>query len=207
MKNASPLDPKNIRGFLDHSEGVALMQTVHEVAHRGPCLEIGSYCGKSTIYLGQACREKNTTLFAIDHHRGSEEHQIGEQYHDPQLYNQETQSMDSFSEFRHNIQLAQLEQTVVPIVAPSAVVARHWRTPLALVFIDGGHSQKAVNSDYTDWQKHILENGVLAIHDIYENPELGGQEPFHIMQRALESQQFFLWKRVKSLALLRCCRK
>lgn len=201
------LDPRDVRGFLDHEEGLALMQAVAAVSDKGPCLEIGSYCGKSTLYLGKACLDTGATLFAIDHHRGSEEHQRGEQYHDPNLYDPQTQSMDSFAEFRRNIRAAQLEQVVAPIVAPSAVVARHWRTPLALVFIDGGHSEQDAQADYQNWQAHIVDGGILAIHDIFETPELGGQAPYHIMQRALRSKTFVRWKRVKSLALLRCRRQ
>ena len=207
MKNKWPLNPKHVRGFLDHAEGLALMEAVNDVGDKGPCLEIGSYCGKSTIYLGQACSQRSITLFAVDHHRGSEEHQPGEEYHEPELFNPELQGMDSFTEFRRNIRTAQLEQTVVPIVAPSEMVAKYWRTPLALVFIDGGHSEEAACTDYAKWHPHIVNGGILAIHDVYEDPQLGGQAPYRIMQQALQSSGFTLRKRVKSLALLGCVRR
>src|SRR5699024_4999101 len=107
----------------------------------GPCLEVGSYCGKSSVYLGSACKARETVLFAVDHHRGSEEHQQGEGYHDPELFDARNGIMDSFREFRRTLARAGLEDTVVPIVAPSALAARAWTTPLGLVFIDGGHSR------------------------------------------------------------------
>lgn len=206
VAEASP-DPRDVRGFLDHEEGLALERSAHEMAGRAPCLEIGSYCGRSTLYLGRACKHHASTLYAVDHHRGSEEHQPGESYFDAELYNPLTRGIDSFAEFRRNIHAAQLEQVVVPIVAPSAVVARHWRIPLGLVFIDGGHSEESAQSDYQNWQAHIIHDGILAIHDIFENPEQGGQAPLHIMQRALASREFVPLSRVKTLALLRCRRR
>jgi predicted O-methyltransferase YrrM len=201
------LDPAKIRGFLDADEGLALMEAVREVAHKGPCLEIGSYCGKSTIYLGHACKQEGISLFALDHHRGSEEHQPGEEYHDPEIYNAELGSMDSFPEFRQNIRKAKLEETVVPIVSYSTVVAQYWANPLSLVFIDGGHSEENSLSDYLEWQRHIVDGGVLAIHDVHADPQAGGQGPYRAMQEALQSQKFILWKQIKTLALLRRSRR
>lgn len=201
------IDPRSVKGFLQHSEGLALYQAVLDLAGRAPCLEIGSYCGKSSLYLGSACKYTRTVLFALDHHQGSEEHQLGEQYHDPSLYNSHTQSMDSFQEFRINIQSAQLDNSVIPIVATSAMVAQYWTTPLSLVFIDGGHSEEAALNDYQGWQQHVLPQGILAIHDIFEDPAEGGQAPYKIMQRALQSGQFILYQQVESLVLLRCCRQ
>ena len=92
-----------IKGFLADDEAEALYQYAREASTLGPVLEIGSYCGKSTIYLGLACREANGTVFALDHHRGSEEHQQGEFFHDPELYDAGSGQMDTFREFRRNI--------------------------------------------------------------------------------------------------------
>ena len=198
-----PLAPESLIGFLDHEEGEALYRAVCEVSQLGPCLEIGSYCGKSTVYLGAACHSCGNTLFAVDHHRGSEEHQPGESYHDPELFDAEERLMDSFPEFRRTLRLAGLEHCVVPVVAPSSVVARHWRTPLALVFIDGGHSLETAQTDYRAWASQILPGGILAIHDIYPDPADGGQAPYQIWQLALASGLFTEQRRVKSLGLLR----
>jgi len=198
-----PISIDSVRGFLEPPEGEALHDTAAEVCHLAPCLEIGSYCGKSTIYLGTACQAQGATLFALDHHRGSEEHQPGEGYHDPGLYDEDAGAMDSFREFRKNLCAAGLENTVVPVVAPSAVAARHWATPLSLVFIDGGHSLGAAMMDYESWAPKIVSGGVLAIHDIFPNPGEGGQAPYKVLQRALASGQFEEMRRVKTLALLR----
>ena len=138
-----PLDPDTVKGFLHPDEGQCLYQLALEASALGPCLEVGSYCGKSTLYLGTGARDANGLLYALDHHRGSEEHQLGEEYHDPDLYDAQLQKMDSLPTFRRTLALAQLESVVVPIVASSAQAGRFWQTPLALVFVDGGHSQRS----------------------------------------------------------------
>ena len=198
-----PVDISEVRGFLDPAEGGALYSSVLSVAALGPALEVGSYCGKSTIYLGAACQKKGVSLFAVDHHRGSEEHQPGEEYHEADLYDREAGLMDTFREFRRNMRAARLEDTVVPVVASSAVAARNWHTPLAFVFIDGGHSLEAALTDYRSWSSHVVPGGILAIHDIFPDPADGGQAPYEIFKLALTSGLFEEIERVKTLGLLR----
>lgn len=198
-----PVNIHKIKGFLAAREGEALYHLAAEASSLGPCLEVGSYCGKSTIYLASACKLTNRVLFAVDHHRGSEEHQPGEEYHDPDLFDENTQLMDSFRTFRDNIRAADVENWVVPIVAPSAVAARCWNTPLGLVFIDGGHSLEAAMTDYRSWSRHIVPGGYLAIHDIFPDPADGGQAPYEIYKMALASAQFELVEMVDTLGILR----
>ncbi len=199
------VDIATIKGFLDPVEGRALYDRCLSVGDLGPTLEVGSYCGKSTLYLGEACRRTGKSLFAVDHHQGSEEHQQGEEYHDPDLLDSSTGLMDSFREFRRTLRLARLEQVVVPIVAPSALAAKHWRTALGMVFIDGGHSLEAAMTDYRSWAGHIVSGGVLAIHDIFTDPEEGGQAPFEIYKLAIASGLFRELEIVKTLGLLQRC--
>ena len=197
-----PVDIDTIKGFLADHEGAALYAAAAELSARGPCLEIGSYCGKSTVYLGTACKKNASILYALDHHRGSEEHQPGEAYHDPELFDGKVDLMDSFKEFRRSMCAADLEETVVPIVSSSATAARFWSTPLALVFIDGGHSLAAAMTDYRCWAGHIMAGGMLAIHDIFPNPEAGGQAPHTIWQLAQTSGLFEPLPIVGTLGLL-----
>ncbi len=198
-----PIDIATVRGFLDPLEGEALYSRAIEVAARAPVVEIGSYCGKSTVYLGSACRDAHSTLFAVDHHRGSEEHQPGEAYHDPGLYDPRTARMDSFFEFRRTVERAGLDDVVVPVVAPSAVAGRHWATPLSCVFIDGGHSLEAAMTDYRVWSRHVIGGGFLFIHDLFDDPAEGGQAPITIYRQALASGQFEELPRVGTLGVLR----
>jgi len=198
-----PIDIDLVKGFLEFDEGEALHRYALETGSLGPCLEVGSYCGKSTVYLGYACKLGNSTLFAIDHHRGSEEHQLGEEYHDKDLYDAAEDLMDSFREFRRTLRRADLEDFVVPIVAASKVAARSWNTPLGMVFIDGGHSLEAALEDYRCWMPRVVPGGILAIHDIFPDPADGGQAPFTIYKMALASGLFEELPRINTLGLLR----
>jgi MMP 1-O-methyltransferase len=198
-----PIDIDSVKGFLDNTEGEVLYQLALAASDFGPCLEIGSYCGKSTVYLGAACQRKKNVLFAVDHHRGSEEHQLGEEYHDPELFDLETNRMDSFQEFRKTLSRAKLEDTVVPIVAPSRVAAQCWTTPLSFVFIDGGHSMQAALDDYLLWSPHIMSGGYLTIHDVFPNPADGGRPPYEIWCKAIASGLFEEQPLINTLGILR----
>lgn len=198
-----PADIGDIKGFLAEDEATALYEHARESSGLGPVLEIGSYCGKSTIYLGLACRAAGAIVFALDHHRGSEEHQPGEFFHDPDLLDTAEGLLDSFREFRRNIRRAGLDDVVVPVVSDSETAARQWRTPLGMVFIDGGHSLQAALSDYRCWEPHLLRGGILAIHDVFEDAHAGGQAPYAIYRMARGSGLFEDLGLVGSLAVLR----
>lgn len=190
------------KGFLDEDEGMRLYQVGREASKMGPCLEIGTYCGKSSLYLGAACHENNGVLFTIDHHRGSEEQQYGEGYFDPELYDEELKKVDTFRTFRNTIERAGLEDTVIPVVSKSYLVAKMWATPLSLVFIDGGHTYQAAYNDYNCWANHIMPGGYLLVHDIFKNPEEGGQAPYHVYKLAIASGQFRVLEMTKTLGVL-----
>ena len=198
-----PVRPESIKGFLHPDEGARLHSLAQAAASLAPCLEVGSYCGLSTLYLGTACRECGQVLYAVDHHRGSEEHQPGEEYHDPDLLDDRSGRIDSFRVFRDTLARAGLEDTVIPIVAASALAGRHWRTPLGLVFIDGGHSRAAALTDYRTWAPHVLPGGILAIHDIFPDPGEGGQAPYEILRLAEGSGLFETLSMTRTLGVLR----
>jgi MMP 1-O-methyltransferase len=198
-----PIDPDTVKGFLDPREGARLFDLALDAARIGPCLEVGSYCGKSTLYLGTACRERGEILYAVDHHRGSEEHQPGQAYHDPDLLDPTGGRIDTFRLFRATLSRAGLEDAVVPVVASSARAARHWLTPLSLVFIDGGHSREAALTDYRSWAGHIRPGGYLAIHDLFPDPAMGGQAPIEIYRLALASGLFAELETTLTLGVLR----
>jgi predicted O-methyltransferase YrrM len=190
------------KGFLDPEEGEALYECAREMAALGPCLEIGSYCGKSALYLGSACKAAGGVLFSIDHHRGSEEQQPGEGYFDVELFDFHTLEVDTFPFFRQTLAAADLTDTVIPMVCTSEVAARAWAAPLALTFIDGGHAHETVLSDYRHWHPHLMPGGRLLFHDLFEDPAEGGQAPWEVYQQALASGLFKPVGRVKSLGIL-----
>ncbi len=174
------------KGFMPEDEGLFLHERAVEAGARGPLLEVGTYCGKSAIYLGAAARHTGSTLFTVDHHRGSEENQAGWEHHDASLVDADLGLMDTLPVFRRTIAEAGLEDEVVAVVGRSTTVARFWRTPLALLFIDGGHGEKPAHDDYEAWTPWVQPDGLLLIHDVFPDPADGGRPPYEIYLRALE---------------------
>jgi len=174
------------KGFMPEDEGMLLHELARERLPHGPVLEVGTYCGKSAVYFGAAAREIGGTVFTVDHHRGSEENQAGWEHHDPTLVDPETGRMDTLPVFRRTIARAGLEEEVVAVVGQSATVARHWRTPLALLFIDGGHGEEPAHTDYEGWAPWVRRGGLLLIHDVFPDPADGGRPPYEIYLRALD---------------------
>jgi predicted O-methyltransferase YrrM len=191
------------KGFMPEDEGEFLHRTALAHLGAGPALEIGSYCGKSAIYLAAAARELGSTVFTLDHHRGSEENQAGWEHHDDTLVDPETGLMDTLPTFRRTIAAAGLEDWVVAVVGRSTTVAAHWRTPLALLFIDGGHAEIHAQNDYTGFAHWVQPGGALVIHDVFERPEDGGQAPYHVWLRAVDSGDFTPEQTVGSMRVLR----
>jgi predicted O-methyltransferase YrrM len=175
---------------MPEAEGLALYQAGLEAATVGPLLEIGTYCGCSAVYLGAAADEAGTVLFTVDHHRGSEENQPGWEHHDPDVVDARTGRIDTLPFFRRTIEEAGLEHAVIAVVGDSPTVASYWRTPLGLVFIDGGHGRVPAHADYDAWSPHVLLGGLLAVHDVFPEPADGGRPPFEVYCRALESGDF-----------------
>lgn len=201
--NVRDIEKLGIKGFLDAEEGKALYGLALGASTKGPVLEIGGYCGKSTVYLGLACRKNNGVLFSIDHHRGSEEQQPGQEYFDPELLDEQESKIDTFRHFRRAMELVELTDTVVPLVSTSSVAARMWSTPLSMVFIDGSHAYPDVFSDYVSWSSHLIPGGILAIHDIFPDPAQGGQAPHYIYRLAVDSGLYEELPMVKTLGVLK----
>jgi predicted O-methyltransferase YrrM len=178
------------RGFMPADEGLALYETAASYAGVGPIAEVGTYCGKSTIYLAAAASATGQLVVTVDHHRGSEEIQPGWEHHDPELVDPVTGRMDSLPFFRATLAGAGLEASVVAVIGTSADVARLWRAPLGMLFIDGGHSEASVVTDYEGWAPWVAMGGALAFHDIFPDPADGGQAPYRVYQRALASGAF-----------------
>ena len=191
------------RGFMPPDEGRALHHHALDVAVDGPFLEVGSYCGKSTVYLGAAAESRGRLLFALDHHRGSEENQPGWEWHEPDLVDPTTGNIDTLPHFRRTIGEAGLEETVVALVGDSPRVAEAWSTPLSLLFIDGGHGAEPAHRDYEGWVPRLAVGGTLLIHDVFPDPVDGGRPPYEIWCRAVGSGAFDEVDAVGSLRVLR----
>jgi predicted O-methyltransferase YrrM len=176
---------RDAKGFMPDDEGIALYDAACAAGRVGPLLEIGTYCGKSAVYLGAAARDAGTVLFTVDHHRGSEENQSGWEHHDTEVVDPRTGRMDTLPFFRRTMETAGLEDVVVGVLGQSIPVARVWKTPLGFLFIDGGHAEDVAMADYENWTSNLMPGGTLAIHDVFEREKDGGQAPFRVWQRAV----------------------
>ena len=192
-----------IKGFMDDDEALRLYDISLTASRGGAVLEIGSYCGRSAAIIGSACKQNNSILFSIDHHEGSEEQQPGEEYFDADLYDEKTSTVNTFPCFRRTLSRAGLADTVVPMVCTSKTAGRMWKTPLSMVFIDGGHSFDAAYADFLTWAPHIIPGGFLVIHDIFFNPEEGGQPPRQVYEQAQATGRYDVLDMTKTLGVLR----
>ena len=197
------IDINRIKGFLDPQEGEALYSYAKEFTKNGDAIEIGSYCGKSAVYIGSAVKENNQKLYSIDHHKGSEEQQPGEEYFDPDLLNKEGNGIDTLPFFLKTIKDSYLEGYVIPVVSSSEEAHKDLKMNFNMIFIDGGHSEEAAQTDYKLWSKKINPEGLLAIHDVFPDPNDGGRPPYNIYLNALESGAFEEIDVIKSLRILK----
>ncbi len=194
---------RSAKGFMPEDEGLLLHRLARERLPHGPVLEVGTYCGKSAVYLGAAAREVGGVIVTVDHHRGSEENQAGWEHHDASLVDEESGLMDTLPVFRRTIERAGLEDQVVPVIGKSTTVSTLWRTPLSMLFIDGGHAEEHAQNDYTGWAPWLMADGLLVIHDVFPDPADGGRPPYHVFLRALQSGDFVEVEALGSVRVLR----
>lgn len=184
---------ESTKGFMPPNEGLALYRYAREAGEqrpRGTWLEIGSWCGKSALYLGAAAEESNSVLYSLDHHHGSEEQQAGWEHFDASLVDPADGRLNTLPAWQRTIARAQLESTVVGLVGHSAVVAAHFAQPLDLLFIDGGHGEESAWADYHAWAPKVTDGGRLMIHDVFPDPADGGRPPYEIYRAAIDRGDF-----------------
>ena len=197
------IDPDSIKGFIEPKEGEALYKYALEYSMTGDCLEIGSYCGKSAVYIGTAVKKNSRLLYSIDHHRWSEEQQPNQEYYDPDLINDYGDGINTLPFFIETLEKSELKETVIPIISSSEEAFKNLDGPFSMIFIDGGHSEEAAQTDYKLWSKKINPDGVLAIHDVFPDPNDGGRPPYNIYLNAVESGAFEEIDVIKSLRILK----
>ena len=198
---------RTVKGFMPDDEGSALFDAARRAATASAApatfVEIGAWCGKSTVYLGAAAESTGAALFSIDHHHGSEENQPGWDHHDDEVVDRATGRIDTLPFWRQTIDGAELGRCVVGLVGHSSVIAAHWRTPLDFCFIDGGHGEEPAWADFRGWAPHVAVDRWLAIHDVFPDPADGGRPPYELWCAALESGEFAEDGECGSLRVLR----
>jgi predicted O-methyltransferase YrrM len=178
------------KGFMPQPEGLALFEhglVAGQHHPGGTWLEIGSWCGKSTLYLGAAAEETSCVLYSLDHHHGSEENQAGWEHFDASLVDPVDGRLNTLPTWQRTVANAALESTIIGLVGFSTVVAAHFAQPLDLLFIDGGHGHDVAWADYEHWSPKVVAGGLLLIHDVFEDPRDGGRPPYEIYLAARES--------------------
>jgi predicted O-methyltransferase YrrM len=195
----------SVKGFLSEAEGLCLYELALEGSKHAPCLEIGSYCGKSAVFLAEACREVGRhPLFSVDHHHGSPEQKPGEAFFDADLYDEEEHCSKTLEWLVKNIRNAGLDDWIVPIVSPSSLIGRYWKAnSLSLLFIDGSHSEEDVFEDYALWAPCLIRGGYLCFHDIFPDPDQGGQGPYRVFEVARRTMRWQFVEQVESLGILK----
>jgi len=181
------------KGFMPDDEGLALYQAAVRAGRNdagATFVEIGAWCGKSTVYLGAAAEETGAVLFSVDHHHGSEENQEGWEHHDQEVVDPDTGRIDTLGFWRRAVDEAGLGASVVGMVGDSPTIATHWVTPVDFCFIDGGHGEKPAWADLQGWSPHVRVGGWIAIHDVFPDPADGGRPPYELWCAALESGEF-----------------
>ncbi|MGI9538610.1 MAG: class I SAM-dependent methyltransferase, partial [Miltoncostaeaceae bacterium] len=144
----------DVEGWLTDGEG-ALLYELARGNRGGAIVEIGSWKGRSTIWLAEGSRAgRGAVVVAIDPHTGSEEHRA------------DGEVVDTFSEFRTNLAMAGVEEVVRPERAMSVDAAARVDEPVGLLFIDGAHDRDSVLADIDAWFPKLAPHGMIAFHDV-----------------------------------------
>lgn len=139
----------NLPGWLTIHEGQFLTKAARQVQKiKGVVVEIGSFQGKSTIYLALA----NNLVYAIDPHQG--------------VFSG-GKTKPTYAAFLHNLQAAGVSQKVKPFMTTSAKAAQNWKQPIKLLFIDGLHDETNARGDFELWFPFLVDAGVVAMHDSF----------------------------------------
>ena len=124
----------DVKGFLSDKEAKKLQELFLNVHHLGSVLEIGTYCGKSTLNFGLIAKKIGGLIYTVDHHTGSEEHQLGEEYHDEDLYDDRIGRFNTLPEFLKNIKSSNLFNYVIPIINNSKEASKTFFESIGLLF-------------------------------------------------------------------------
>ena len=191
----------SLKGYMPLHEGEALAKWAEKFSKVGPILEIGTFGGKSAAFLAYGSRKNNQIVYTIDHHQGSEEHQLGEEYFDQENFDETLNRVNTIPLLQKNLEEVKEITNIIPIIGDANTISQSWQTRLGMLFIDGSHSFESASNDYENWKHLIEKHGALAFHDIYEDPSKGGQAPYKVFQKAI-NDGFKIFDRVDTTVCL-----
>jgi predicted O-methyltransferase YrrM len=191
IKTVKDLSDK-VEGWLELSEGELLYDLAKGCRGTGAIVEIGSWKGKSTVWIAQGSKKgSRTKVFAVDPHVGSPEHQAAEG------------SVWTLREFEENMRKTGCSDIVEPIVKTSEAAAPGINMPVEFVFVDGAHEYEMVKLDFELWFPKLIEGGIVAFHDT-----IGWPGPKRLVNElAAQSQQLSSFRFIHSIAYARKVRQ
>jgi predicted O-methyltransferase YrrM len=171
-------------GYLKQALAAKGLTNVDELRHlyrlatktRDGCIvEIGSYCGRSTIALGLgSMASRGLPVFAIDPHEQFDS-QFGLRFDE-----------ESRDEFLKNMEDAGTDHIVTLINQRSENCCKTWTRDIGLLFIDGDHHYEAVKRDFLGWERFVKTGGKIILHDTADE-SLG---PGRVVAEALKTGRF-----------------
>ena len=155
---------RGIEGFFTEDEGRWYARFARSL-RGGILVEVGSWKGRSTSFVGPVCNANGTRLVCVDHWLGSRDGLA-------QRYASTLAVEDVEATFRANMRA--LGITVEVLREPSVAAAQRFAPgSVDRVFLDGSHDGPSVAEDLRAWSERLREDGVLAGHDYDDkHPEL-----------------------------------
>jgi predicted O-methyltransferase YrrM len=160
------IDIPEVEGYLSRREGCYLYSLARKFTHLGCIVEIGSFKGRSTVFLARGCQSVGAGhIYAVDPHT-------------PDGINER--------EFRENIRRTAVETLVSPLVMSSIEAVQGWEKPVGLLWVDGDHKYRGVRGDFFAWFPHVAVGGVVAFHDTLNRKAVARfvQRHIHRLERA-----------------------
>ena len=184
-ENQTATIAERVDGWLSERQGRELFRAALACAGRGAIVEIGSWKGRSTVWLAAAARRAGTIVYAVDRHEASRE--------DP--------TARTYDDFRRNLTAAGLLDHVRPLVMSSREAERILEGPVGVLFIDGDHSDAGAQEDFTLWLPRLAPGAALLCHDVSTASYSG---PRRMFQRLVcRSAEFDAVRRVGSMMVAR----
>lgn len=152
------------KGWLIREEAELLYRLATAASRRGRVVELGSYCGRSSIVLAAALKDASFgSLVCVDTFRGSAEHQPGCRHFDAETLVDGV--VNTYPAFLQNLTQANLLDHVEVLQCSTLAAAAGFAESIGLLFVDADHDYEAIRSDLQAWASGIIQEGWIVFHD------------------------------------------